>query len=202
MVKLLTILGGAAAVVLLLGLGAWAYIRITIETPAHETLARDGAFELRAYPAMTLAETERPEPRREALRQGFGPLARYIFARERAGETIAMTAPVLQAPEADRWRVAFVMPAGRGADALPAPATDAVRLVETPPTTRAAVRFSGAADDALLAEREAALRGWMAERGLAALGPPVHAYYDDPMTPGFLRRNEILIETRAPDPAT
>lgn len=200
MVKLLAILGGAAAVVALLGLGAWAYVRLTIETPAHQTLSRDGAFELRAYPAMTLAVTERGEARREALRRGFGPLARYIFARERDGEKIAMTAPVLQEPEADRWRVAFVMPAGLRREDLPAPASDAVRLVDAPPTTRAAVRFPGAADDALLAEREAALRGWMAGRGLPALGPAVHAYYDDPMTPGVLRRNEILIETRAPAP--
>mgnify|MGYP006273124375 CR=1 FL=1 len=194
MLKAAMLIGGAAAAVAVLGLGAWAYIRATIETPAHETLAADGPFELRAYPAMTVAETERGGPRRAALRAGFRPLARYIFASERDGDKIAMTAPVLQAPGGVGWRVAFVMPADAARDALPAPGTDAVRLVDWPPARRAAVRFAGAADDDLLAEREAALRAWIAERGLTPLGPAVHAYYDDPMTPGFLRRNEILIE--------
>ena len=198
MLKIGMIAGGAALAVAALGLAAWGYIRLTIETPAHETLVADGAFELRRYPAMVVAETERRAERRDALRAGFGPLARYIFARDREGETIAMTAPVLQAPADGAWRVAFVMPAEHARAALPEPAQADVRLSEWPEATRAAVRFSGAADDALLAEREAALRGWMAQRGLEALGPALHAYYDDPFTPGFLRRNEILIETAAP----
>jgi hypothetical protein len=194
MAKIAIWIGAAALTVAALGLGAWAYNRLTIETPAHEVVAKDGAFELRRYPAMVVAETDKPGARRAALREGFRPLARYIFASERPGEKIAMTAPVLQAPGAEGWRVAFVMPAEHARGALPAPASDEVRLTEWPATIRAALRFPGAADDALLAEREAALRGWMAERGLAPLGPAIHAYYDDPMTPGFLRRNEILIE--------
>jgi hypothetical protein len=34
----------------------------------------------------------------------------------------------------------------------------------------------------------------MAERGLAPAAAPVFAYYNDPFTPGPLRRNEVLID--------
>ncbi len=57
----------------------------------------------------------------------------------------------------------------------------------------AAVRFSGAWQDERMQDNEAALRAWLVERGLVATSPPTYAYYNDPFTPGFLRRNEVLI---------
>ena len=77
---------------------------------------------------------------------------------------------------------------------LPAPATKDVRLVEVPARRSAAIRFSGVADDALIATKEAELRAWMAARSLVPAAAPVFAYYNDPFTPGFLRRNEVIID--------
>jgi hypothetical protein len=34
----------------------------------------------------------------------------------------------------------------------------------------------------------------MAARAIDATGEPTYAYYNDPFTPGFLRRNEVMIE--------
>ena len=191
---LLAVLGtGLVALV-----GAWGYVVQNVETPDHETLRQDGEFELRAYPPLTLAEVTRGGPRRAALSDGFAPLAGYIFARERPGEKIAMTAPVLQEPAGDRWTVAFVMPAGRRVEDLPAPAREEVRLRTVPARRMAAIRFPGHPTDADLAAQEARLRDWMAAAGLEAAGAPLHAYYNDPFTPGFLRRNEVLIPVAAP----
>jgi hypothetical protein len=36
----------------------------------------------------------------------------------------------------------------------------------------------------------------MAARALSPLGPPTYAYYNDPFTPGFLRRNEIQLPVK------
>jgi hypothetical protein len=46
----------------------------------------------------------------------------------------------------------------------------------------------------VLAQREAELRAWVEARGWRSEGPAVYAYYNDPFTPGFLRRNEILLD--------
>ena len=35
---------------------------------------------------------------------------------------------------------------------------------------------------------------WLAGKGLTPVGAPTFAYYNDPFTPGFLRRNEILYD--------
>jgi DNA gyrase inhibitor GyrI len=69
-----------------------------------------------------------------------------------------------------------------------------VSLVKLPPRRVAAIRFDGRTTDERVAEREAELRAWMATRGLEAASPPLYAYYNDPLTPGFLRRNEVMIE--------
>ena len=57
----------------------------------------------------------------------------------------------------------------------------------------AVVRFSGYANAQSIAAAEKRLRDWIAARGLAATGEVEYAYYDSPMIPGPLRRNEILI---------
>ena len=41
------------------------------------------------------------------------------------------------------------------------------------------------------------LRAWMQAEGLKELSPPVYGYFDPPWTPGFLRRNEVMLRTEA-----
>jgi hypothetical protein len=200
------------AVLLVLAVAAIAifvFVVQNVETPEYVTVESDGAFEVRDYPALVVAEVTRQGPRREALSAGFGPLARYIFAKERGGETIAMTAPVTQqaneaiamtAPVTQAslgdgvWSVRFIMPARYRLEDLPAPGSAEIRLAEVPARRRAAVRFSGSTSDVALAKQETALRDWIRARGLVADGAAVFAYYNDPFTPGFLRRNEVLID--------
>jgi hypothetical protein len=215
--KTLLLIVGVVSVLGIVAMAVFVFVVQNVETPEYVAVESDGAFEIRDYPPLVVAETMRSGARREALGSGFGPLARYIFAKERAGEKIAMTAPVIQQrPEApaeriamttpviqspageEAWSVRFIMPSGYRLDELPAPANSEVRLREIPARRRAAVRFSGSTADAALAEQETALRAWMASRGLTPAGPAVYAYYNDPFTPGFLRRNEVLIDVEVP----
>ncbi len=208
----LMVLGG----LVLLGLAAMAvfvfYVQ-NVETPVYRVVAQEGDFEVRDYPPLVVAEVRRQGPRQEALRAGFGPLARYIFAEERGGERISMTAPVTQqrperismtAPvtaqalpdmaQGDDWAVRFIMPARYGLEQLPAPAGSDVRLSEVPPRRVAAICFSGRASDELIASKEETLRAWLAARDLTPAAPAIYAFYNDPFTPGFLRRNEVIID--------
>ena len=175
------------------------YVVQNVEQPEYTVLREDGDFELRYYPALTVAQVRRGGARKDTLGEGFGPLARYIFAKERDGERIAMTAPVIQQPaRADTtdgdWTVGFIMPKAAVAAGLPQPANADVRLVELPPRQVAAVRFSGRTTDARTTEERRRLQDWISAAGLRIVAPPIYAYYNDPMTPGPLRRNEILYD--------
>lgn len=202
------VLAGAAAIgAALIGGAAIYYFREKqTEEPDYRALTSDGDYQIRDYPAVTVAETVADGPRKDALGRGFRVLAGYIFAKSRDGEKLAMTVPVMQdagdpmasdPPMFDdelegAWRTRFVMPAGRDAEDLPEPPVG-IELVEIPPRKVAVVTFSGFADDKSLAEQEDRLRGWLARRGEAVEAEPEYAFYNSPMIPGPLRRNEVWL---------
>ena len=112
-------------------------------------------------------------------------------------EAIAMTSPVMQDAEAEGvWRTRFVMPSKYTLETLPQAPKD-ISLTVMPARQMAAVRFSGRGSSADLALAEDALRSWMAARGLIAGGPAEYAFYDAPMVPPPLRRNEVMIPVAA-----
>lgn len=169
-----------------------------VEHPQYTTLVSDGRFEVRAYRPMTVAELTVAGRRREAVNRAFSPLADYIFAKERDGEKIAMTAPVTQAATAseDEWTVTFVMPARHALASLPKPLNSKIVLRQVRESKRAVVQFGGVADDRLIDEKENELRQWVKSKGLKMIGEPTYAYYNSPFTPGFMRRNEIMFELK------
>lgn len=162
------------------------------EKPDYDLLIDEGRIALRAYPAMMVAETIQNGQRETAFGNGFRVLSDYIFARSRPGRKIAMTAPVLCNRVDEGWRTRFVMPSRLAKTELPDPAAG-VTLSEQPARKMAAIRFSGNADDAALAEHEATLREWMAANSLEPAGDVEYAFYNSPFIPGPMRRNEILI---------
>ncbi len=207
--KILLISVTALILLAVTAMAVFVFIVQNVETPEYQVVERDGPFEIRDYPPLVVAEVARRGERKDALSAGFSPLANYIFAKERAGdrvamtapvtqqraERMAMTAPVTQSPGADgAWVVRFIMPANSTLDTLPAPAGADVRLRELPARRSAAVRFSGRTTDALIGAQEQALRDWIKSGGWRPVAAPVYAYYNDPFTPGFLRRNEVMIE--------
>jgi hypothetical protein len=192
----LGIFGGVAV----LAVGAWVYVVSNVEQPSYVSVLQDRAVELRDYPALVVAEVSRHGDRNSAVRAGFNALAGYIFAKNRGGDRVSMTAPVTQTPSGEgagqSWMVRFVMPAKYTLETLPKAVGDDVRLLQLLPVRRAAIRFSGVATDALIASNEAALRAWLASRNLTIVGEPTYAYYNDPFTPGPLRRNEVMFDVK------
>jgi DNA gyrase inhibitor GyrI len=198
---------GAAAGVALLGGAVLYYLqeRATDE-PDYRTLRTDGEFQIRDYPALVVAETVVHGPRKQALGEGFRRLADYIFAKSRPGAQLPMTVPVMQdsgdpmasdPPLFDDeieggWRTRFVMLGGHTVDDLPEP-PDEVELVTLPPRKVAVVSFAGRPDDRDLAEAEDRLRGWLARHGERSEAEPEYAFYNSPMIPGPLRRNEVWL---------
>ncbi len=169
------------------------------EEPEFALVRAEGEYELRDYPALVVAEVTSSGDRQRASGASFRRLAAYIFAQDRpqGGESIAMTAPVLQQETEDgRWQMRFVMPAKYSLETLP-PAPADISLAEVPARRMAAVRFAGNGGAADLATREAQLRAWLLGQGIVPEGEAEFAFYDAPMVPGPLRRNEVLIPVAA-----
>ena len=178
------------------------------EEPEYQVVRTLGDVELRQYAPYTVAEVVVPGPAADAGNQAFPVLAGYIFGKNKGERQLAMTAPVTQAAvpvklemtapvtqaaTAAGFVVQFVLPKGVTLASAPEPLDARVQLRAVQPGPVAVVRFSGFWSDANynehLAKLQAALRG----AGLAWIGEPVYARYNPPITPWFLRRNEIWL---------
>ena len=187
------------------GVLAAAVSAAAVEEPPFQLVSQAGDFEIRDYPALTVAETIVDGDRDAAAYAGFRRLAGYIFGGNAKKESIEMTAPVIEArPTSLRvergprlaWVIRFVMPRGYRLTALPKPDAEGIVLREEPQARMAILRFSGLAGDDAVAAKTAELEAMLKSRNLVPAGPSVIAQYDPPWTLPFLRRNEIMIPLR------
>ncbi|MDX2112300.1 MAG: heme-binding protein [Alphaproteobacteria bacterium] len=176
------------------------------ETPNYKVSERDGAFEIREYAPALMAEVRTQGDRGEAVSDGFRILAAYIFGKNEPAAkvamtspvtqvktTIAMTSPVTQAKDGETWLVQFMMPSQYTLKTLPKAKDDRIRFFQTKAVKKAVVMFSGFTNDSAVAAETAKLKQWVEARGLKVAGEPVIAYYDDPFTFPWNRRNEIQL---------
>ncbi|WP_185982469.1 SOUL family heme-binding protein [Aureimonas mangrovi] len=186
----------------ILALGAAFYVTKKIadhaEEPDYETVRSGGEVEIRDYDAMLIAETVKSGYHEKARSRGFETLYDYIRANNRSGKKIAMTVPVLQqlseAEGRKGWAIRFVMPKKYTKASLPTPNGGDVKIEEVPARRMAAIRFSGTFSASLASRKLMALYNYLSDEGLKQKGDPIYAFYNPPWTPGFMRRNEILIE--------
>jgi len=182
---------------------------MSIESPAYQILRKDGRFEVRLYdPYITSEVTVQARDHRQAASIGFSPLGNYIFGGNTSRKKIAMTAPVAAQSKSEKiamtapvsvtgegtYTVSFVILGKYTLETLPIPDDERVKFVEHPSQTFAAVRFSGPFQQPNFDEHIRKLRQWMGENDLEAAGDPAIAGYNAPITPNFMKHNEILIQ--------
>jgi hypothetical protein len=153
-----------------------------------------GKFELRDYPKLTLVETPMTDA---GGNSGFGRLFGFITGRNEGAQKISMTTPVFMSGDEHHAAMAFVMPADLKTEQVPKPTDKSISIREVPADLFAVFCFSGGRNAKNEAEALAQLKTWMAAEGLCVLSPPVFAYFDPPWTPSFLRRNEVMLRTKA-----
>ncbi|MER0239745.1 heme-binding protein [Fulvimarina sp. MAC8] len=195
---LLLVAGGTIA-----ALGAAYYVTKKVqehaEEPGYEAVREDGVVEIRDYDAVIVAETVKSGYHEKARRAGFDTLYDYIAAKNRGGKSIKMTTPVLQQladsdGKTKGWAIRFVMPKKHTMATLPKPEQRDVVLKEVPARRTVAIRFSGNFNATLASKQLMTLYNYLADNNLTQKGDPEYAFYNPPWTPGFMKRNEILIE--------
>jgi hypothetical protein len=185
-------------VVILFGMmAAWYLVPKFLETPAYKVVEKDRNIEVRYYESMLLQSVKVSGNQYKSLRQGFRPLVNYIGAKGREGEKISMTAPVMQSlgNTNNEWIVSFSMPSKYSKKTLPEPNNKQVYSEQLKPIMAAVIRFSGKTDrsGSLIKEKEKTLLNWLKNRDFKIVSKPRYLFYNDPSTPGFLRRNEVMV---------
>lgn len=183
-------------------------IMSNVEQAKYEVKQTEGAFELRDYAPMIVAEVSVSGDREEAINEGFRLIADYIFGNnttsqkvdmtapviQQSSEKIAMTAPVMQQPAGNLWTVRFVMPSAYSLEKLPKPNNAKVMIKVIPRKRFAVIRFSGTATREKLSLKTEELMKQVELKKLNTDASPVYAFFNPPWTLPFLRRNEVMVE--------
>lgn len=166
-------------------------------TIPYEVTGTAGEAELRHYPQVVLATVQD-----NGDDSGFRHLYAFITGSNRARDTISMTTPVITSSSiamtapviSTPGTMSFVMPADMTPEQVPEPTDDRVRIETVPARDVAVIRFSGHAHERDVEEVTAHLLAELAKAGIATRGTPFVMRYNAPLTPGFLRRNEVGVE--------
>jgi len=193
--------GISAALILLVGYVGWKFTsRQAYESAQYTVVMSEGGFEVRDYAELMLVSTGM-QFSSQGSDGSFSRLFRYISGDNGEQQKVAMTIPVFMQRGNIRsdgsakqpGQMAFVVPRQVAKTGAPVPGNAQVSLRQRSSGKFAVLRFAGRMEDILLDEQESHLRAWMEQQNLKAAGPVEYAGYDPPWTPGFLRRNEILI---------
>ena len=183
---------------------------MAIEEPDYEVVRRldGGDVELRRYAPYVVAQVRVDGPADRADSEGFRALAGYIFGKNKGERRLEMTAPVTRAAEpvklemtapvtrsadAAGYVVQFVLPKGVTLATAPEPLDPRVQLREVPASVIAAIRYSGTWSQANYDEHLGTLQSALRAAQVRWTGEPTLSRYNGPMTPWFLRRNEIWL---------
>jgi hypothetical protein len=180
------------------------------ETPKYSIIRKQNEIEIRHYPAYIQAEVVIDEKQyKSAIEKGFNVLAGYIFGNNVSKQKIEMTSPV-QASQSEKiamttpvtvtgessFTVAFIMPSAYTLETLPQPRDSQVHFRLIPARSLAAIRFSGFFRQDTIQKNKQRLSQWLQEQGIETEGDFIVAGYNPPWVPGFLARNEVLIQIK------
>jgi hypothetical protein len=195
--------------------GCSVFGKSNVETAPYTLLKADSSqqIEVRNYDSMVLVSADMSGDGRNSA---FRKLFRYISGDNEGATEIAMTAPVLMDGEKDaaqgteiamtapvfmgnqagKSMMSFVMPKDFTLQTTPKPKDPTLQVTELKNYRVATIQFSGTLSDGNVETHTKILQDWLKTEGYIAIGAPVEAGYNGPMTLPMLRRNEILIEIK------
>ena len=190
---------------------------MAVEELNYALMAKYDRFEIHQYAPYIVAETTVTGKFEWVGNVAFRRLAGYIFGKNRRQDSIAMTAPVIQEPNAEKiamtapvtqtgagntWVVTFVMPAEYTMETLPDPLDPNIRLSRRPGQLMAALTYSGSWRKSTYEKKRKQLEKLIERHGYVTGGPAIFARYDPPFRLWFRRRNEVLIPVKRTPEAT
>lgn len=182
------------------------------ELPPYQIIKKSQNIEIRQYQKSLVAEVEVEGERKEAAKKGFWILARYIFGKNTPNTKINMTSPVNQqkvsksvsiamtslvnqkVQENGKWIIQFGMPKNFTLQTLPKPEDKSIRFKTIKARKMVAIVFSGRWNSEIFEQNKEKLSRFIKENDLKTKGREILAYYDDPFTFPWNRRNEVIWE--------
>lgn len=186
--------------------------------PAFELVRKIGDVEIRRYAPSVVAEAQLPGPAERAREVGASAMADYAAGDNEHRRKLALMPPLIVTKVADSkdywgresrpggardggYIVQGVVGAGGDPGGLPKPTDARLRLRAVPGAVMAVVRFRGEVSDGIVETQVKKLTSALMDARLGWIGEPLVGTYDRPLTPSFMRRNEVWLRVQPSKPS-
>ena len=182
----------------------WANISIAYEEASYRILAANQIYEIREYDDRLAVQTSQENGQNRAFRKLF----KYISGSNISSTKIEMTIPVTQSIKIDMTTpvtqkfqdgkiiMRFFLPRKFQLEMAPQPLNEDLSVVVVKGGKYAVMKYSGRSTVKNFQKHSNLLLEALSINKITTLDDPIKATFNGPLTPFFVRRNEVMIRIK------
>ena len=182
----------------------WANISIAYEETSYRIVAANQNYEIREYDDRLAVQTSQENGQNKAFRELF----KYISGSNTSSTKIEMTIPVTQSIKIDMTTpvtqkfqdgkiiMRFFLPRKFQPETAPQPLNGDLSIVVAKGGKYAVMKYSGRSTVKNFEKHSNLLLEALSVNKITTLDDPIKATFNGPLTPFFLRRNEVMIRIK------
>ena len=182
----------------------WANISIAYEETSYRILAANQNYEIREYDDRLAVQTSQENGQNKAFRELF----KYISGSNTSSTKIEMTIPVTQSIKIDMTTpvtqkfqdgkiiMRFFLPRKFQPETAPQPLNEDLSIVVVKGGKYAVMKYSGRSTVKNFEKHSNLLLEALSVNKITTLDDPIKATFNGPLTPFFVRRNEVMIRIK------
>jgi len=182
----------------------WANISIAYEETSYRILAANQNYEIREYDDRLAVQTSQENGQNKAFRELF----KYISGLNTSSTKIEMTIPVTQSIKIDMTTpvtqkfqdgkiiMRFFLPRKFQPETVPQPLNEDLSIVVVKGGKYAVMKYSGRSTVKNFEKHSNLLLEALSVNKITTLDDPIKATFNGPLTPFFVRRNEVMIRIK------
>ena len=182
----------------------WANISIAYEETSYRIVAANQNYEIREYNDRLAVQTSQENGQNKAFRELF----KYISGSNTSSTKIEMTIPVTQSIKIDMTTpvtqkfqdgkiiMRFFLPRKFQPETAPQPLNGDLSIVVVKGGKYAVMKYSGRSTVKNFEKHSNLLLEALSVNKITTLDDPIKATFNGPLTPFFLRRNEVMIRIK------
>ena len=182
----------------------WANISIAYEETSYRILAANQIYEIREYDDRLAVQTIQENGQNRAFRKLF----KYISGSNISSTKIEMTIPVTQSIKIDMTTpvtqkfqdgkiiMRFFLPRKFQLETAPQPLSENLSITVVKGGKYAVMKYSGRSTVKNFEKHSKLLLEALSINKITTLGDPIKATFNGPLTPFFVRRNEVMVRLK------
>ena len=182
----------------------WAHISSALEETSYRVITANQIYEIREYDDRLAVQTNQKNGQNMAFRKLFKYISGSNISSTKIEMTtpvtqsvkIGMTTPVTQKSQDGEMMMKFFLPRKFQLETAPQPLSEDLSITVVKGGKYAVMKYSGRSTVKNFEKHSKLLLEALSINKIATLGDPIKATFNGPLTPFFVRRNEVMVRLK------